>query len=90
MAKSKKSFGAAAGLFDKSNEQDGELKKDERVENGLVGTQGKKGQKLPRINMAFTTENHTYIKRRSRQEGMSITEYVNRLIDDDRKAQKEL
>lgn len=87
MAKSKKSFGAAAGLFDKTKEQEGERRKEERKENGLVGTQGKKGKKLPRINMAFTTENHTYIKKRSRQEGMSITEYVNRLIDDDRKGQ---
>ena len=47
-------------------------------------TQGKKGQKLPRINMAFQTSNLEYLQLISRIEGMSMTQYVNRLIETDR------
>jgi len=47
-------------------------------------TQGRKGHKLPRINMGFSLENHAWIRLRSRQRGMTITEYVNELIDRDR------
>jgi|HigsolmetaGSP11D_1036233.scaffolds.fasta_scaffold00512_25 hypothetical protein len=47
-------------------------------------TQGRKGQKLPRINMAFSPQNHEYLQLISRLEGVSITEYVNRLIETDR------
>jgi len=43
-------------------------------------TQGKKGQKFPRINMAFSPENLEYLQIISRIEGKSITEYVNTLI----------
>jgi hypothetical protein len=46
----------------------------------VQGTQGKKGQKLPRINMAFSPDNLEYLQIISRIEGKSITEYVNKLI----------
>lgn len=51
----------------------------------LNSTQGRKGHKLPRINMAFTPDNHEYIKHASRQLGISVTEFINNLIDEDRK-----
>lgn len=57
----------------------------EMLGQGLRGTQGKKGHKLPRINMAFSLENHEFIKRRSRQIGISATDFVNQLIDRERK-----
>ena len=47
-------------------------------------TQGKKGQKLPRINMAFSTDNLAHIQLMGRVMGCSATEYVNRLIEADR------
>ena len=47
-------------------------------------TQGRKGQKLPRINMAFSEENLKHIQIMGRVEGCSATEYVNRLITADR------
>ena len=50
----------------------------------VQGTQGKKGQKLPRINMAFSLENLEYLQIISRVSGVSITEYVNRLVLADR------
>ena len=43
-------------------------------------TQGKKGHKMPRINMAFYPENHAWLKTRSRQLGLTITDYVNALV----------
>ena len=48
----------------------------------LKGTQGKKGYKLPRINMAFTPENHKYITFESRRRGLSATEFVNKIISE--------
>ena len=47
-------------------------------------TQGKKGHKAKRINMAFSDENHEWIKRRSRQLGISATELVNSILDHER------
>lgn len=40
-------------------------------------TSGRKGVKLPRINMAFTPEIYEYIKSMARACGMTITEFVN-------------
>lgn len=47
-------------------------------------TQGRKGHKAPRINMAFSPENHEWIKTRSRQLGMSATEFVNTILTNER------
>jgi len=47
-------------------------------------TQGRKGKKLPRINMAFTQENLDYLRIISRIEGVSMTDYVNRLLEADK------
>lgn len=44
-------------------------------------TQGKRGQKPPRINMAFSPENLEHIKLMGRLHGVSATEYVNKLIE---------
>lgn len=43
-------------------------------------TAGRKGVKLPRINLAFTPENFEYIKAMSRAAGLSQTEFINRVI----------
>lgn len=43
-------------------------------------TQGKKGHKAPRINMAFTPENHEWLKTHSKQLGISATELANEAI----------
>lgn len=92
MAKNQKSFGAAAGFFE--DVEKGKTERDPQEGSKpvktsvstmtLKNTQGRKGQKLPRINMAFTPENHEYITKVSRQNGQSITEYVNRLIERDK------
>lgn len=55
-----------------------------------LGTQGRKGQKLPRINMAFSEINLEYLQLMSRIEGLSMTAYVNRLIESDREKNTEV
>lgn len=49
-------------------------------------TQGKKGQKLPRINLGFSTENHEFLRKESRKQGLTITAFINQIIDERRKA----
>lgn len=47
-------------------------------------TQGRKGFKVSRINMGFSPENHDWLRLRSRQRGMTITEFVNKILDRER------
>lgn len=44
-------------------------------------TQGKKGHKLPRMNMAFSRVNYEYIRKMSSLNGISATEFVNKIIE---------
>jgi len=50
----------------------------ERASN--LQTQGRKGCKAARINMAFTPENHEYIKLMAGRAGYTMTEYANGII----------
>ncbi len=45
-------------------------------------TQGRKGQKAKRINMAFSDENYEFIKTKSNELGCTATELVNQIIYD--------
>lgn len=62
-------------------EQDAQETQDEQK---TQPTQGRKGQKLQRINMAFQPDNLDYLQTISRIEGVSMTDYVNRLLQRDR------
>lgn len=44
-------------------------------------TQGKKGAKTQRINMAFTDSNYDYIHTVARAKGLTMTKFVNEMID---------
>ena len=44
-------------------------------------TQGRKGCKATRINMAFTPENHEFIKVMARLTGKTMTEFANLAIE---------
>lgn len=48
-------------------------------------TQGRKGKRAKRINMAFSDKNYEYIKKQSRWEGLSATAFVNMIIDNYKK-----
>ena len=41
-----------------------------------VGTQGRKGQKAPRMNLAIPEDVYEYIRRESRREGMTYSEFI--------------
>lgn len=53
-------------------------------------TQGRKGCKAPRINMAFTTDNHQFIKVMARITGQSMTEFLNFVVEQYRKDHPEI
>ncbi len=53
-------------------------------------TQGRKGHKLPRINMAFSNEHLQYLHAIAGFERMSATQYVNNLIKADMKKREDL
>ena len=44
-------------------------------------TQGRKGQKAKRINMAFSDDVYEYIAYESRRRGVTITRFVNSVIE---------
>ena len=44
-------------------------------------TRGRKGQKMPMMNMRFTDENYDYLKRESAVRGKSVSGFVNWLIE---------
>jgi hypothetical protein len=60
------------------------------VTNQDLRTQGRKGQKLPRINMAFAPDNLAYLQAIAGFERMSATQYVNNLIREDQKKRQPL
>ena len=48
-------------------------------------TQGKAGMKATRINMAFSDSNYEFIDTMAHAHKMTITKYVNHLIEEERK-----
>lgn len=53
-------------------------------------TQGRKGCKAIRINMAFTPENHEFIKVMAKASGRTMTEFANLVIEAYRQEHPEL
>ena len=51
----------------------------ERIDN--MKTMGRKGCHAPRINLAFSGINYSFVKVMSRIKGQSLTQYVNGVID---------
>lgn len=47
----------------------------------LGSTQGRKGEKLKRINIAFDDENYEYVRLESRRRGHSITKFINDILE---------
>lgn len=63
---------------------------EEREVESSNKTQGRKGQKLPRLNMAFYNNNLEYVQKIAGVKGMSATAYINKLIDEDRKKNEDV
>lgn len=73
----------AAALAGREHEEASEEEKARRAKNG--NTQGKKGCKVMRINMGFTSDNYEFIKIMSKVSGRTMTELVNALIENYRR-----
>lgn len=54
------------------------------MKGSLMGTQGRNGMKLDRINMAFSKENFDYIRVMAGIRGETMTQFVNDCLDADR------
>lgn len=52
-------------------------------------TQGKKGAKAQRFNMAFTPSNLDFIRVMSKIKGLTMTQFVNEIINREREAQSD-
>ena len=56
--------------------------KEEAAARAAAGkTQGRKGAKAVRINMAFWTENHDFLSYGARAHGMNMTKFCNLVIE---------
>lgn len=53
-------------------------------------TQGRKGCKAARLNVAFSTANYEYIQIMSRIRGQSLTAFINTIIEKSREENAEL
>lgn len=53
-------------------------------------TSGKKGLKLPRINLAFTPANYEFIKIMAQVRGQNLTEFVNDMLQEARESHADL
>lgn len=99
MARNRNSgFGSADGLFGQVKESEKEemstrsttstrnnTQDVQEVHEELPQTQGRKGIKAKRINMAFSDENHEWIKKEARRQGLTATQLVNDIIAQERK-----
>ena len=61
-----------------------------KPEFSSASTQGKKGKKLDRMNMGFSPENYEYLRIMAGIHKMTITAYVNYIIEQDRKNNTDL
>jgi hypothetical protein len=53
-------------------------------------TSGRKGCKLPRVNMAFSPANYEYINIMARVRGEGMTAFVNHIVDEHRAAHQDI
>lgn len=52
-------------------------------------TAGRKGVKLPRVNLAFTPEIYDYVKTMSKASGMTYTEFINKILQNHKEQHSE-
>lgn len=52
-------------------------------------TAGRKGVKLPRVNLAFAPDIYDYVKTMSKASGMTYTEFLDRILRDHKAAHED-
>lgn len=65
----------------KTGQQDTASPEEIAARKSALRTQGRKGAKATRINMAFRPENYTFIKIYSKSTGKTLTEACNEMLD---------
>ena len=76
-------YGTIIGAAQEAQQAEEEQKALEAQE--ALATRGRKGVKLPRINMAFTPSNLDFIRVMAAIRGQSMTQYVNAIIERERR-----
>lgn len=84
MARNKDSrFGVADG-FDFNDQYEKNTQEVQHAQEVNIrstrGTQGRKGCKMPRINMAFEPDIHEWIQKSARRNGITMTNFVNSIL----------
>lgn len=81
MARNKDSrFGVADGFDFNDKYEKNTQQVQEEYTRSIRGTQGRKGCKMPRINMAFEPDIHGWIQKSARQNGITMTNFVNSIL----------
>ena len=57
---------------------------------GDLKTTGRKGVKLPRVNLAFTPEIYDYVRTMSKASGLTYTEFIHRILSDHKAAHEDM
>ena len=73
-------YGAIETATAKKGQQGSASPQEQAERASELHTQGRKGCKAVRINMAFTPENHEFIKVMARASGRTMTEFTNLVI----------
>lgn len=74
-------YGAIETATSKKGQQGSASPQEAAERASSLKTQGRKGCKATRINMAFTPENHQFIKTMARISGHTMTEFTNLVIE---------
>ena len=74
-------YGAIETATSKKGQQGSASPQEAAERASSLKTQGRKGCKATRINMAFTPENHQFIKTMARISGQTMTEFTNLVIE---------
>lgn len=71
--------------------QQGDVSPEEAAKRASeLKTQGRKGCKAVRINMAFTPENYEFVRVIARVKGMTMTAFTNQILEQYREEHSEL
>ena len=74
-------YGALEQATSKKGQQGTASPQEAEERREALNTQGRKGVKAIRINMAFTPSNHEFIKVMSKATGRTMTELTNQVIE---------
>lgn len=74
-------YGQAAQAVSNKGKQAEPTEQEKHERREAMQTQGRKGCKSVRINMAFTDTNHEFLKVMARISGQSITQFCNYVIE---------